>query len=529
VLEDTVPIESVEDSPDLEPGTEVAGYVIDAKIGQGGMGKVYGAHHPRIGKKVAIKVLERSYCNDASAVARFEQEARLVNEIRHPNIVDVFQFGELSDKRSFFVMELLSGETLSDRIESGPLTIRETVEILDTICDALEAAHEQKVIHRDLKSDNVFLASTRGKSTVKLLDFGIAKLGGGRTDLASIGKTATGIVVGTPAYMSPEQARGQAVGPRTDVYQLGVLAYKMLTRQLPFQAENPFELIVQQLKAPPPSPKKLAPKTPDVLARLVVRMMAKTPEERPSVSEIRDVFAQMRAGTARKPAPSRANSVLIGLALFMLGGASLGVFLVLERNKEHAATQVAPAATPPAPAPAPAPVSGSNAAAPIPPAPSPAPASPPTPVVDTAAVPIDPAIEIEPPAPPPAAPAATTDGVGDTGADSDSSSHHHRRHATDADDQEDEEAAAAAAAEADDSVPPDRPGAILFTLALDCEIAIDGRTVASSSKKGRYEVPPGTHQVRVKAPGHQAVTRSVDVLPGGVAIISIEVDDAPSE
>jgi serine/threonine-protein kinase len=519
VLEDTVPLDPDAESPDLEPGTEVAGYVIDAKIGQGGMGKVYGAKQPRIGKRVAIKVLERSYCNDASAVARFEQEARLVNEIRHPNIVDVFQFGELPDKRSFFVMECLSGETLSERIDRAPLTTRETVEILDTICDALEAAHEQKVIHRDLKSDNVFLATARGKHTVKLLDFGIAKLAG-RTDLATIGQTATGIVVGTPAYMSPEQARGQTVGPRTDVYQLGVLAYKMLTRQLPFQAENPFELIVQQLKAPPPNPKKLAPNTPDVLARLVVRMMAKTAEERPSVAEIREVFAQMRQGKAKKPPPRAANSVLIGLALFMLGAASLGIFVVWEKNKDRAGAQVAPGALPP---PATGSGSGSTVVEPVPPAPPPTatatdPTPPPTPLPPAADTPppVVPAPEIQMDPSTVGTPAA---GSG-SGTDGESSRHRHR-HGSGSGSDQDEEAAAAAAAEADDT-PADRPGAILFTLSLESEIEIDGRTVASSSKKGRYEVSPGSHEVRVKAPGHQAVTRTVDVPAGGVAIISLE-------
>ena len=366
MLEETAKLDAK--SPELEAGTEVAGYVVEAKIGQGGMGKVYSARHPRIGKRVAIKVLERLFCNDESAVARFEQEARLVNEIRHPNIVDVFQFGELPDKRSFFVMEHLTGETLSDRIDSAPLTIRETVEILDSVCDALEAAHEHGVVHRDLKSDNVFLATTRSRPTVKLLDFGIAKLAG-RNELTSVGKTATGIVVGTPAYMSPEQARSQPVGPRTDVYQLGILAYKMLTRRLPFSAANPFDLIVEQLKTPPPSPKKLAPATPDVLARLVVRMMAKSIDERPSVAEIRNVLASLREARARTSSPGRATAVLVGLMLFLAGAVSFGVFWVLEKNKE----------------------TGSKSVEAPPPAAEPTPTSEPTPPAPTVEAPADPA------------------------------------------------------------------------------------------------------------------------------------------
>src|SRR5688572_6552245 len=219
---------------ELTPGTEVGGYVLGDKIGSGGMGVVYGATHPRIGKRVAIKVLAPTFSGDPSTVERFEQEARLVNEIRHPNIVDVFQFGQLADGRSYFVMEWLEGESISGRLERGPMPTKETLEVLDAMCDALEAAHEKGVIHRDLKSDNVFLVPGRkGERRVKLLDFGLAKLAT-RGDLQNIHTTKSGIIVGTPAYMSPEQARGKAVDHRTDIYALGILTYKMLTGQLPF-------------------------------------------------------------------------------------------------------------------------------------------------------------------------------------------------------------------------------------------------------------------------------------------------------
>jgi len=493
VLDDTEAQPSADaESPELAPGTEIAGYVVDAIIGKGGMGKVYGAHHPRIGKRVAIKVLERAYCNDASAVARFEQEARLVNEIRHPNIVDVFQFGELPDRRSFFVMELLTGETLSARIRRGPLPIAEATEILDTICDALEAAHDHSVVHRDLKSDNVFLAASRDKRTVKLLDFGIAKLAG-RNDLSSVGKTASGMIVGTPAYMSPEQARGQAVGPKTDVYQLGILTYKMLTGRLPFDAENPFELIVAQLKEPPPSPKKLAPNTPDALARLVVRMMAKASDERPSVAEVRSLCAEQvgarpgaQPGTQPKDRPPRrATSVLVGLTLFLAGVVSLAALLWLRgRNHDDPTPPVAPADLV-APSRA-----GATEVVPATPAPAvvPAPPSEPTPTAPATA----PAAEIE------MAPAPARKRSNPT--------------PTDDDVVEDQ--------------PATGPGAILFTLTVDSTIEIDGDVVASPSTGGRYEVSPGPHRIRVTAPGRQAVVQTVDVPAGGVSIISIE-DGAP--
>jgi serine/threonine-protein kinase len=489
VPEDTEALATAEaagDDAELQAGAEIAGYVIDAKIGQGGMGKVYGAHHPRIGKRVAIKVLERSACNDAQAVARFEQEARLVNEIRHPNIVDVFQFGELPDKRSFFVMEWLTGDTLSARIQESALETREAIEILDAICDALEAAHEHGVVHRDLKSDNVFLATSRGKRTVKLLDFGIAKLAG-RNDLSSIGKTASGMIVGTPGYMAPEQARGQTVGPRTDVYQLGVLTYKMLTGRLPFDAENPFDLIVEQLKTPPPSPKKLAPKTPDVLARLTVRMMAKAADDRPSVAEVRGVCAELLGATAATKSPRRSTSVLVGAALFLAGFISLGVLWWRDKNKEG----TTPSAAPTAPA---APVAPAALPAATPPLPSPS-------------LPVAPAPAPAPPAEPPSeiemepATAGTPPPIKKPA----------KRSSTD-DEPVVEEAA------------PTGPGAILFTLAVESTIEIDGEVVASSSRGGRFEVSPGEHLIHVAAPGRQSVTRSVDVPAGGVTIIGIEDD-----
>jgi serine/threonine protein kinase len=477
------PTPDAEVEPELRPGIEIAGYVIDEKIGQGGMGAVYGAHHPRIGKRVAIKVLSRSYCNDASAVERFEQEARVVNEVRHPNIVDVFQFGELPDKRSFFVMECLTGESLSARIDKAPLSTLEAIEILDAVCDALEAAHEHGVVHRDLKSDNVFLAMHRNKRTVKLLDFGIAKLG--KNDLTATGKTASGVIVGTPAYMSPEQARGQPVSPRTDVYQLGVLTYKMLTGKLPFIADNPMDLIIHQLQTPAPSPKKLAPKTPDVLARLIVQMMQKSAEARPTVAEIRRVFADVRDGKVEvdepPPRTRRMPTVLLGLALFLIGFVGLLVILWV-KNKEPAATP-APAAVP----------SGSSSVA-APPAPPTPPANDPN--IDE--------IEIEPPVATPATP--TTPG---------------KKRSKPTADAKEEEAIPVLP-------PPNRPGAILFTLQVASTIEIDGKTVSSSSTGGRFEVAPGTHEIRVKAPGRQPVTRSVEVLAGGVAIIQIEDDPSPT-
>jgi eukaryotic-like serine/threonine-protein kinase len=279
---------------ELLPGTNVGGYLVEAKIGEGGMGVVYGARHPAIGKRVAIKVLAPRYCRDEATISRFEQEARLVNEIHHPNIVDIFQLGELEDGRKFLVMEWLEGESLTARIDRGPISARDTCEILDAVCDALQAVHEKGIVHRDLKSDNVFLANVRGQQQVKLLDFGLAKLAG--NDPRALTKTRTGIIVGTPGYMAPEQARSMPVDHKLDIYALGVLAHKMLTARLPFVGE-PWEQLIAHLNQPPPSPAVLVPATPRQLCQLVMQMMAKEPAQRPTLAEMRTAFAQMRHGT----------------------------------------------------------------------------------------------------------------------------------------------------------------------------------------------------------------------------------------
>jgi hypothetical protein len=481
-----------DDAAELKAGTEVGGYVIDGKIGVGGMGVVYGARHPRIGKRVAIKVLSPTYSANASTVRRFEQEAQVVNQIKHPNIVDVFQFGELPDGRSYFVMEWLDGEPLGARIDRGPLSAAETMAILDVVCDALEAAHEHGVVHRDLKADNVFLATGRNRSTVKLLDFGLAKLAG-KNDLSSVNRTRSGIIVGTPAYMAPEQARGKTVDARTDIYALGVLAYKMLTGAMPFKADNAMDLIVLHMNAPVPSPSKLARDTPPELAKLVVRMMAKAPEQRPTLAEVRKVFAALResrASAEHVPAPRRrATSVLIGAMMFLAGVIALGAIWLVQRNSDddkaaRPATEptVTATATEVEPAPLPAAVAQPN----------PAPVEPPA--AGSAVVVEQPMIEFEP------------DQL-DRG-----SGAKRRRVQVDA------------GVPAPPPLPVIKPGSLILVLETASSIEIDGVAVAPSSKGGRFDVAPGNHELRVKAPGRQPVVRSFEVESGGTAVLRIDDD-----
>src|SRR5512138_1606953 len=187
------------DQLNLEPGTMLGDYRIEGKLGEGGWATVYSAVHPLIGKRAAVKVLKKELCRHPASVKRFIDEARAVNQIGHPNIVDVFTFGETLGGRSYFVMEWLKGETLLDRLERGPLRLREICAIVIPLARALDAAHEKKIIHRDLKPANVFLIEVRGEEPhVKLLDFGIAKLAS--KNEVGVEKTSTGEIVGTPIY-----------------------------------------------------------------------------------------------------------------------------------------------------------------------------------------------------------------------------------------------------------------------------------------------------------------------------------------
>src|SRR5262245_42627048 len=187
----------IQDSSDLMPGMMVGEYRIEGPLGAGGMGRVYSAIHPVIAKRAAIKVLHPELSVNKEAVDRFVQEARSVNQIGHPNIVDIFSFGKLPDGRNYFVMEWLRGESMRDRIKRGQIPLHDAIAILETITLPLEAAHANGIVHRDLKPDNVFLVDIRDdRPQVKLLDFGIAKLMGAQ----GLQRTQTGNMLGTPAY-----------------------------------------------------------------------------------------------------------------------------------------------------------------------------------------------------------------------------------------------------------------------------------------------------------------------------------------
>lgn len=278
-------------------------YRIDRAIGEGGMGVVYQATHVALQKRFALKVLRGEMARDQEVVQRFVQEAQASSSIGHANIIDISDFGRLPDGTFYFVMEYLDGESLTDLIaRSGGLTPQQAVPIIEQMASALSAAHESGIVHRDLKPDNVFLVR-RGSARdfVKILDFGIAKVGGAASKL-----TRTGMIFGTPHYMSPEQAAGQAVDKRTDIYALGVIMYEMVTGKVPFDADTFMGILSKHMFEPPRPPTELAGHGDlGALEPVILKALVKKPEQRyQTMDELLRDLAALKAG-ARVEGPAR--------------------------------------------------------------------------------------------------------------------------------------------------------------------------------------------------------------------------------
>ncbi len=269
------------DDQDLVAGQQVGEFTVVAKIGEGGFGTVFRADHPVIGKQVAIKVLGRQYSADPEMVSRFVSEAAAVNRIRHRNIIDIFSFGELPDGRHYYIMELLSGRPLDEFLEEvGAVPMDIAIPILKGVARALDAAHSHGIVHRDLKPENVFLLEEEGAPPFpKLLDFGIAKLM--REDDDKGHKTRTGVSIGTLYYMAPEQCRGKGVDHRADIYAFGIVAYRVLTGEVPFDGDDHMEILMAQIGEEPAPPSSVQASLPSGVDDAIAWMMRKDADERP--------------------------------------------------------------------------------------------------------------------------------------------------------------------------------------------------------------------------------------------------------
>jgi len=266
-------------------------YHLGELIGRGGMASVYRARQVSMDRDVAIKVMSAALSHNAEFVARFEREARVIARLQHPHILPVIDFGR-SDEHIYLVMRYVEGGILSDRLRASTLSISQANRFLNQIASALEYAHQRGVIHRDLKPNNVLLDEM---DNVYLTDFGIAKMLAASTTSAH-SLTATGSVMGTPAYMAPEQWRSEPVDARTDIYALGVILYEMLMGALPFQAETPFGMMYKHFDTPPPLPSLINPALPPTLEQVMLRALAKQPGERfQSARQMADGFAAVVA------------------------------------------------------------------------------------------------------------------------------------------------------------------------------------------------------------------------------------------
>jgi serine/threonine protein kinase len=283
----------------------IGNYRVTSQLGEGGMGVVYLAQHPVIGRKVAIKLLHAVLARDPDIVARFFNEARAIHMIAHENIVEILDFGQTADGQPYFIMEYLTGESLSELVSRGPLDVTRVQAIGTQMCRALAAAHIKGIVHRDLKPHNVQMCTKAdGSLLVKILDFGVAKILASPDGSQSV-KTRTGSLMGTPLYMSPEQCKGAgALDHRTDIYSLGVMLFEMVAGRPPFVAEGVGELFAKHMLEDPPPVTEFAPATPSHVAAAIMKALAKDPEAR--FADMED-FRKALVGEVKLAVPASAG------------------------------------------------------------------------------------------------------------------------------------------------------------------------------------------------------------------------------
>lgn len=346
-------------------GTVIAGrYEVIKELGQGGMGVVLRAKQIAMNREVALKVLHPQFSQNRQAAARFHREMQVTSKLEHANTIRVYDFGETEDGQLYLAMELVPGKTLSELLGAQPVTsttprqdetdlvvrtglpLPRLVHIARQIAVALKAAHGEGIVHRDLKPDNVMLIDRYGdKDTVKVLDFGIARFADESAESQRL--TAEGAVVGTPAYMSPEQATGRPVGAATDIYAFGVMLFEMATGTIPFSAPTTVSLMVMHVQEPPPKPSTVAPVDPR-LEQLILRCLAKDPADRPaSAEEIIAALDQLvspptsapgrpssgpSADTQDRPPTKKGSKLPLILALLVLVGVGVTLAVVFSQG-----------------------------------------------------------------------------------------------------------------------------------------------------------------------------------------------------
>ncbi|MFZ5786211.1 MAG: protein kinase domain-containing protein, partial [Acidobacteriota bacterium] len=282
-------------------------YRLERLIGEGSMGAVYEAAHLRLRRRFAVKLLLPSAAAPAESMARFRREAEITSELGHPNIVEVVDFNRTDDGATYIVMEHLEGEDLGTRIRRGALDLAEAESILRQAASGLQAAHELGVVHRDLKPQNLFLARRRDEVVVKVLDFGISKVLSSQSRM-----TRAETLMGTPSYMAPELATGNAVDatPRTDIFGLAAIAFEMLAGQPPYVGVSVLAVLYKVVHEPTPSVRSLCPAVPASVDAVLMQAMAKDPAERfASMDELADAFSRALGATAiERDAPPTASA-----------------------------------------------------------------------------------------------------------------------------------------------------------------------------------------------------------------------------
>ena len=281
-------------------GKKLGLYEIVAPLGEGGMAAVYKAYQPSMNRYVALKILPQSLAKDPQFAGRFQQEARVLAKLQHPHVLPVFDFGE-AEGYTYIVMPLVESGTLTELLQGRPLSLKQIRSLISQIGEALDYAHARGLVHRDVKPSNVLVD---GRGNCMLTDFGLAKIVEGSAKF-----TDTGGILGTPAYMSPEQGRGLPIDGRSDIYSLGVMLYEMATGKPPFDAETPIAIVFKHIQDPLPPPAALNPDLPEAVERVILKTLAKDPGDRfqtarEMVAALQAAIPETLSGSAAATQPS---------------------------------------------------------------------------------------------------------------------------------------------------------------------------------------------------------------------------------